>query len=174
MDIGGNTAKWAVSCCRYNPAVELLIVDLPGQTLVAEKEIELAGFSGRITTFPCNILHNDVAIPVGADVIWMSHFLDCFSLEEIKLIMTKVGLASGPDTDVYILEPFWDKQRFPAAAFLLQATSLYFTCMANGKSKMYHYAELARVIEETGFDIADVKHHLGSNEYSLLRCRKKL
>ena len=173
IDIGGNTAAWAIRCCHFNPHVEVLIVDLPGQTALAEKEIALAGFSGRISTFSCNILDSRTVIPAGAPVIWMSHFLDCFSLEEIKLIMAKVKAASAADTYVYILEPFWDKQRFPAAAFLLQATSLYFTCIANGKSKMYHYAELASVIEEAGFEITDSYHNLGSNDYSLLRCRKK-
>ncbi|WP_287046029.1 hypothetical protein [Treponema sp.] len=37
IDIGGNTAKWSISCCRYNPDVKMTIVDLPGQTAVAEK-----------------------------------------------------------------------------------------------------------------------------------------
>ena len=173
IDIGGNTAKWAVRCCRYDPQVEALIVDLPGQTAVAEQEITRAGFSGRIKTLACNVLDEKTAIPPGADIIWMSQFLDCFSLEDVARIMKKVRGAAGPVTDVFILEPFWDKQRFEAASFSLQATSLYFTCMANGNSKMYNYGEFARTIESAGFDIAEVWHNLGSNDYSLLRCRSK-
>jgi len=114
IDIGGNTAKWAICCCRYNPQVEVTIVDLPGQTQ-----------------------------------------------------------AAGPAANVYVLEPFWDKQRFEAASYSLQATSLYFTCMANGNSKMYRYGELAEAIERAGFDIVDARHNLGSNDYSLLCCRGK-
>jgi ubiquinone/menaquinone biosynthesis C-methylase UbiE len=173
IDIGGNTAKWAISCCRYDPNVEVLIVDLPGQTNVAEQKAAEAGFSGRIKTLACNMLDNDTAIPSGADIIWMSQFLDCFSLEQVSRILAKVRAAAGPTTDVYILEPFWDKQRFEAAAFSLQATSLYFTCMANGNSKMYRYGKLADTIEKSGFEIAEARHKLGSNDYSLLRCRSK-
>jgi len=172
IDIGGNTAKWAVCCCRYDPDVEALIVDLPGQTAVAEREIAKAGFSGRIKTYACNILNQETAIPTGADVIWMSQFLDCFSLEEVARIMKKVRLASQTSTDVYILEPFWDMARFDAASYSLQATSLYFTCMANGNSKMYNFKEFEKTIKSAGFEIAEARHKLGSNDYSLLRCRR--
>ena len=173
IDIGGNTAKWAVCCCRYDPQVEALIVDLPGQIAVAEQEIARAGFSGRIKTLACNVLDEKTAIPPGADIIWMSQFLDCFSLDEVTRIMHKVRGAAGAATDVFILEPFWDKQRFQAASFSLQATSLYFTCMANGNSKMYSYGEFAQTIESAGFAIVEERHDIGSNDYSLLRCRSR-
>jgi len=45
--------------------------------------------------------------------------------------------------------------------------------MANGNSKMYRYDELAEAVEKAGFDIADARHNLGSNDYSLLCCRSK-
>jgi hypothetical protein len=85
--------------------------------------------------------------------------------------MEKARQAAGPSTDVYILEPFWDKQRYEAASYSLQATSLYFTCMANGNSKMYRCGELADAVERAGFDLVEAWHNLGSNDYSLLRCR---
>jgi len=171
IDIGGNTAKWALCCCRHDPAVELLIVDLPGQTAAAEQEIAKAGFQGRIKTFACNVLDEETVIPPGADAIWMSQFLDCFSLEEVTRIMAKVRRAAGPATDVYVFEPFWDMQRFAAASYSLKATSLYFTCMANGNSKMYGYRELEAAIQSAGFQVLEARHRLGSNDYSLLRCR---
>jgi len=171
IDIGGNTARWALRCCRHDPDVEVLIVDLPGQTAAAEAEIARAGLSGRIRTFACNVLDEAAAIPPGADAVWMSQFLDCFSPEEIALIMKKAGAAAGPGADIYVFEPFWDMQRFEAAAYSLQATSLYFACMANGNSKMYSFRELSAAVEGAGFEIAEARHGLGSNDYSLLRCR---
>ncbi|GBU28126.1 hypothetical protein R84B8_01684 [Treponema sp. R8-4-B8] len=172
IDIGGNTAKWAICCCRYDPNVEVTIVDLPGQIQAAESKIAQAGFSDRIKTQACNVLDKKTAIPSGADIIWMSQFLDCFSLDQVTMIMEKVRPAAG-SAHVYILEPFWDKQRFEAASFSLQATSLYFTCMANGNSKMYRCGELAQAVERAGFDIVREIHNLGSNDYSLLCCRSK-
>ena len=170
-DIGGNTAKWTICCCRYDPNVELTIVDLPGQIAVAEQEVKKAGFSDRVKTHTCNILNEETVIPPGADVVWMSQFLDCFSLEDIVRIMKKVGKASGPNTDVFILEPLWDMQKYQTASYILQATSIYFCCMANGKSKMYNSIEFKATIESSGFDVVEEWHHLGPNDYSLLRCR---
>jgi hypothetical protein len=169
VDIGGNTAKWAICCCQYDANVKVLIADLPGQTAVAEKNAGNAGFSDRINVFPCNMLNDETALPSGADIYWMSQFLDCFSLEEITYIMKKVRAAAGPDTNIYVLEPLWDKQRFEAASFSLQAISLYFTCMANGNSKMYRFDELSNAIERAGFKLAEARHNLGLQDYSLLR-----
>ena len=172
IDIGGNTAKWAILCCNYNPDVEVIIVDLPGQIEIAEKEIAKNNLSRRIKTYECNILSEEAQIPNDADIIWMSQFLDCFSLNEVTRIMKKTGKASNDTTEIFIFEPFWDKQKYDAASFSLQATSLYFTCMANGNSKMYNSAEFEKTIKEAGFYITEALHNLGSNSYSLLRCRK--
>ncbi|GHU65372.1 O-methyltransferase [Spirochaetia bacterium] len=173
FDIGGNTAKWAIKCCAYDPQVEVTIIDLPGQTAVAEKNAAAAGFGDRIGLYPCNVLDSAAAFPPGADVVWMSQFLDCFSLEQVTAILNKIRAQAGPGTDIYVLEPLWDMQRFEGSSYSLQATSLYFTCMANGCSKMYRFAELTGAIEKAGFELLTAHHGLGSNSYSLLRFRKK-
>ncbi|MCF0214851.1 MAG: class I SAM-dependent methyltransferase [Fibrobacteraceae bacterium] len=172
FDIGGNTAKWAIASCRFNKDVKVSIVDLPGQTAVAQKNAEEAGFASRIDMVPCNVLDKTTEFPKGADAVWMSQFLDCFSLSEITGILSKISRAVGPETDIYVLEPLWDHQRFEAAAYSLQATSLYFTCIANGNSKMYRFEELKQAVEAGGFRFADAHHNLGPNSYSLLRFRK--
>ena len=172
-DIGGNTAKWAIACCSYNPDVHVTIVDLPGQTAVAENNAAKAGFSERISTHAGNILAEGTKLPENPDAVWMSQFLDCFSLKQITKILKKVHQAATEKTDVYVLEPLWDKQNFIASSYSLQATSLYFTCMANGNSKMYRYAELVHAIEDAGFELKTAHHNLGSNSYSLLVFRKR-
>ena len=172
VDIGGNTAKWAIACCRYDPDVRVTIVDLPGQTAVAERNAVEAGFAGRIATRAGNILSAETALPESPDAVWMSQFLDCFSLKQVTKILRKVYEYAGPKTDVYVLEPLWDQQRFVAESYALQATSLYFTCMANGNSKMYRYGELVQAVEAAGFTLRTAHHNLGSNSYSLLVFRK--
>ncbi|GHV57333.1 O-methyltransferase [Spirochaetia bacterium] len=174
FDIGGNTAKWAIRCCTHDPQVQVTIIDLPGQTAAAEKNAVAAGFGDRIDLFPCNVLDTVAKFPEGADAVWMSQFLDCFSLEQVTAILTKIHASAKPATDIWVLEPLWDMQRYEAAAYSLQATSLYFTCMANGNSKMYRFAELTGAIEKAGFELSCAHHGLGSNSYSLLRFRKRV
>ena len=103
----------------------------------------------------------------------MSQFLDCFSLYQITKILTKIHDSVDERCDIWVLEPLWDMQPFEGAAYALQATSLYFTCIANGNSKMYRYGELVDAIERAGFSLVAAHHNLGTNFYSLLNFRKK-
>ena len=102
----------------------------------------------------------------------MSQFLDCFSLKQITKILKKVHDCATSDTNVYVLEPLWDKQHFEASSYSLMATSLYFTCIANGNSKMYRFEELKDAVCKAGFELKTSHHNLGSNAYSLLVFKK--
>ena len=51
MDIGGNTARWAIACTKYDPHVEVTIVDLPKQTKMAHENILKAGLEKRVHTY---------------------------------------------------------------------------------------------------------------------------
>lgn len=173
LDIGGNTGKWSIACCRYNSEVKMTIADLQGQVNIARKNAEEAGFADRIGFSVGNVLDEETELPENHDAVWMSQFLDCFSLKQITKILKKVYKASSSNTNVYVLEPLWDKQKFEASSYSLQATSLYFTFIANGNSKMYRYEELVSAICEAGFELKTAHHNLGSNAYSLLVFRKK-
>lgn len=172
FDIGGNTGKWAITSCKYDPDVHVSIVDLPGQTAVAMKNAKDAGFADRIDFVSGNVLDESTKLPEGANAVWMSQFLDCFSLHQITKILTKIYNSVDENCDIYVMEPLWDMQKFEGAAFSLQATSLYFTCIANGNSKMYRYGELVDAIEKAGFHLVTAHHNLGTNCYSILNFRK--
>jgi hypothetical protein len=172
FDIGGNTAKWAIACCKFTGGARVTIIDLPGQTAAAVKNAAAAGYEDSISVFACDVL-DKTPFPKGADIVWMSQFLDCFSLDQVTLILKKIAASITPETDVFVLEPFWDKQKFAAAVYSLQATSLYFTCMANGNSKMYSYAELTEAVENGGFVLKTARHDIGANSYSLLQFKKE-
>ena len=172
FDIGGNTAKWAIASCKYDSDVHVTIVDLPGQTAVAEKNVKEAGFEGRVSFVSGNVLDTETKLPEGANAVWMSQFLDCFSLHQITKILTKIYNSVDENCDIFVMEPLWDMQKFEGESYALQATSLYFTCIANGNSKMYRYGELVEAIEKAGFRLVTAHHNLGSNFYSILNFRK--
>ena len=174
LDIGGNTGKWSLTCCRYDPDVKMTICDLPGQANVAKKNAAEAGFADRVDFSMGNVLEESTKLPANPDAVWLSQFLDCFSLHQVTKILKKVYEAANENTNVWVLEPLWDKQKFEASSYSLMGTSLYFTCIANGNSKMYRYQELVDAIEEAGFKLDCAHHNLGSNAYSLLcfKCLK--
>jgi O-methyltransferase domain len=172
LDVGGNTGKWAIASANFSPDIQVTIMDLPGQLNVAKKKIADLGLSGRISFSPVNILDEKVKFPTGFDAIWMSQFLDCFSEAEIVSILKRCHEALNDDGYVYILEPFWDKQRFEIAAFCLHQTSLYFTALANGNSQMYSAETFLACVEEAGFDIAEQTDNIGLSQ-TLLKCKKR-
>jgi ubiquinone/menaquinone biosynthesis C-methylase UbiE len=170
LDIGGNTGKFTMQCFKYNPDVKITIMDLQGQLNMAQKNIDELGFGNRFTPFACNILDESQAFPKGFDAVWMSQFLDCFSDDEIVSILKRCLPALSSDGNVYILETFWDRQKFEASAFALQQTSLYFTAMANGNSQMYDSRIFIKLIEKAGLKVVEQKDFVGLS-HTLLVCK---
>ena len=101
----------------------------------------------------------------------MSQFLVCFSEADVLRLLERAAAAMGPDSALYILDTFWDRQEHAAAAFSLQAISLYFTCLANGNSRMYKYSDIAAMIESAGLRVEKVSGMLGICS-SLVTCRR--
>ena len=170
LDIGGNTGKWAMQCCEFDSEVKVTIMDLPGQVNMAKAEIDKRGFSDRISFYETNILDENLPFPKAFDAIWMSQFLDCFSEDQIKSILRRCRTALSANGSVYILEPFWNRQRFKASAFSLQQTSLYFTAIANGNSQMYHSDNFISYVREAGFEVSEQRDLIGVS-HTLLVCK---
>ena len=83
----------------------------------------------------------------------MSQFLDCFSEEEIINILENIINVSNKDTRILIVETFWDNQKYNAAEYCLLGTSLYFTSIANGISRMYAEKDFKDIISKAGLKI---------------------
>ena len=172
FDIGGNTGKFSMQCANYDTDVKMTILDLPGQLNMAKQNVDAAGLSNRIGYHEINILDKAQKLPKGADVIWMSQFLDCFSEDEIVSILQRCHEALDANGKVYIMETFWDRQRFKTAAFSLQMTSLYFTNIANGNSQMYDSQVFNRLIDKAGFKIMSETDEVGIS-HTVQVCMKK-
>lgn len=171
LDIGGNTGKWAITSVKYDADVHVTIMDLPGQADMAKKNVDQLGLSDRISFYHTDILNENLPFPEGFDAIWMSQFLDCFSDEQIISILKRCVNVLEKDGFIFILEPFWDNQRFEAAAFSLQMTSLYFTNIANGNSQMYDSAVFRKLVEQAGLEIVEQINGVGVS-HTLLKCKK--
>jgi ubiquinone/menaquinone biosynthesis C-methylase UbiE len=172
LDVGGNTGKWSLSCVHHNKDVQMTIADLPQQIGMAKENIAQYAEGNRISYHPLDILKAESTLPTGFDVVWMSQFLDCFSEDEIVSILKKALSALHKDGKLIIMETFWDRQKFEAAAFCLQQTSLYFTCIANGNSQMYHSEVFIRCVEKAGFEIEEDINNVGIS-HTVLICKKK-
>jgi hypothetical protein len=167
VDVGGNTGRFARLCLERSQA-HVTLVDLEGQLAVASDN--LAPFKGRFTLTPANLLDPAVALPAGADVYWLSQFLDCFSEEQIRSILRRVRSAMRPGSRAFILETFWDQQQHEAARFCVIGTSLYFACIANGNSRMYHSRVMKQLCAESGLQVTAEVPNVGLS-HTLLELR---
>lgn len=171
LDVGGNTGRWALRCVKYNSEVEVTIMDLPQQLeMMKEQTKGKEGFE-RIVGFGANLLDEKTKFPQDKefDAIWMSQFLDCFGEDEIVRILSKAKEAMASNTRLYIMETFWERQKYEPAAFCLTQISLYFTAIANGNSKMYHSEDMVRFVEAAGLKVEKIHDHLGQG-HSIMVC----
>lgn len=170
VDIGGNTGRFSEECCVRDPNVKVTLVDLPGQTKMARERLASLVSAGRLDTHATDVRDHAASLPKGADVYWMSQFLDCFPESDIQTILSHVRAAMRPDSRVFILETYWNEQRYEAARFCVIATSLYFACVANGTSRMYHSADMKRLVQDAGLQVVSERHNLGLS-HSLLELK---
>ena len=173
MDVGGNTGRFALRCVGYNNDVNVTIVDLPGQIGMMKENIVGKDGADRISGFPTNILDMHNELPQGSwDAIWMSQFLDCFSEEEIYSILARAAKVMSSDTTWYIMETFWDRQKYEPASLCLTMTSVYFTVMANGNSKMYHSDDMIQQIDRAGLKVVNTYDGIGQG-HTILEVKLK-
>ena len=174
MDVGGNTGRFSQRCVAYNPQVEMTIVDLPQQIALMKEATKTDTAAARIHGYGMNLLDPESEFPrdLQPDAVWMSQFLDCFSESQIVSILQRTARVMEPRTRLFIMETFWDRQRFEPAALCLTLTSLYFTVMANGNSKMYHSDDMTRLVHEAGLEVETIHDGLGQG-HSIMVCKIK-
>jgi len=169
LDVGCNTGKWARMCLERIPALTVGLVDLPIQLAPARAHLAEAGLLERARWHPLDLLDGGAPLPAGYELIWMSQLLDCFSEAQIVAVLRKVRAALPPSGRLWILELFWDRQRFEAAAFSLQQTSLYFSCVANGNSRMYESTVFIDLVAQAGLTVTRLTDGVG-RFHTLLEC----
>ena len=174
-DVGGNTGKWALRCVGFDNDVRVTILDLPQQIEMMYANIKGKTGAERIAGVGIDLLDQKSKFPKtkgNIDAIWMSQFLDCFSMDEIVGILKRAREIMSDESRIYIMVTLWDRQKYEPAAFCLTMTSLYFTAIANGNSKMYNTEDMELCISEAGLEIEQIHDHLGQG-HSIIVCKIK-
>lgn len=170
-DVGGNTGKWALKCVDYNKDAEITVLDLPQQIELMRQNIKGKNGEERIKGYGIDLLDENQQFPSlenGPDAIWMSQFLDCFSMPQIVSILERAGKTMKGNTRIYIMETLWDRQKYEPATLCLTLTSLYFTAMANGNSKMYNTEDMEKCIKAAGLEVEQIHDNLGQGHSILV------
>lgn len=172
MDVGANTGKFAAALLEAHPGVEVRLVALPQQLASARDRVGATGQAGRAEFHAIDMLDPAAAFPAGADIVWMSQFLSCFSEPVIATIFERAAASLAPDGQVLVLDTLWDRQRYDIAAYCLINTSPYFTAMASGNSKVYESTDYLRLAEAAGLELVTSRDGIGYC-HTLMRFRKR-
>jgi ubiquinone/menaquinone biosynthesis C-methylase UbiE len=172
LDVGGNTGRWALRCVDYDADVKVTILDLPQQIKMMQDNVKGQHGADRIDGLGVNLLDESTEMPADRkfEAIWMSQFLDCFSEEQIVSILKRAAKVMDANSRLYIMETLWDRQRYEPASLCLTLTSLYFTAIANGNSKMYHSEDMLRLVELAGLKMETIHDYLGQG-HSIIVCK---
>lgn len=168
MDIGANTGKWTMRCLRHDPDVRVTLLDLPVQLDQARAVLDAEGLLHRVDLHPLDILDFGAAFPAGLDAVWMSQFLTCFGLEAVGQIFRRAAASLAPGGSIWVLDTFWDRQKYDIASYCLINTSPYFTAIASGNSKMHESSVILACAAEHGLRLGECIDGLGIC-HSLLR-----
>lgn len=161
VDIGANIGKFSILMARQDAEIKITMVDLPDQLKNAIHNVEKAGLDSRINALAMDLLQKDAPLPTNKNIYWLSQLLSCFGQDEIVQLLQRIRQVMNDNSVIYILETCWDRQQHAAAAYSLINTSLYFTSMASGNSKMYHSRELSDCIEKAGLKLDTIHDQLG-------------
>jgi hypothetical protein len=171
LDIGGSTGLFALTCLDYNDEVHIGIADLSSEPARTEPGIKAAIRAGRVTLHKLDVLDLAAQLPGGYDAIWMSQFMPCFSEDQIRSILRRCYEVLPDGGRLWLMEAFWDRQRYQAAAAAQQMTSVYFVHLATGVSRMWQSDTLLSLIAESGFGLLSIKDDMGRG-HTLLELRK--
>lgn len=170
LDLGGSTGRFALAAIDRDDEIHVGIADLNPDEAQLEPGVAAVIRAGRVSQHSLDVLA-DVPLPQGYDTIWMSQFLPCFSEEQIEVILAKCAAAIPDGGNIWLMETFWDRQRYEAAAASLQMTSLYFVNIATGVSRMWRSEKLLAMIQAAGF-IVESQHDRMGRGHTLLQLQK--
>ncbi len=171
VDIGASQGRFSILAAQADDNLRVTMIDLADQLTEAVSLVDRSGFGNRIDALDMDIRLEDSEMPPNRDAYWLSQLLCCFSETEVVSILQRLATAMTSDSRLYILETCWDRQQHEAASFSLVNTSLYFTCIANGNSKMLTSEELLGCIERAGLQCDHVTDNL-NNFHTLFECKK--
>ena len=92
--------------------------------------------------------------------------------EGLSSSIIRAARIMDDDSRLCIMETLWDRQKYEPAALCLTMTSVYFTDIANGNSKMYNTEDMTACVEAAGLRVETIHDGVGEQGHSIMVCRR--
>ncbi len=154
-DIGGAAATLSVMVARKHPHLKIVSADLPQATAIAEKKIEAATLSDRISATSIDFFKD--ALP-KADVITMGMILHDWNLDN-KMMLIRKAYDALPESGAFIVvEALIDDARRENAFGLMMSLNML---IEFGEAFDFSGSDFDGWCREAGFKRTEVIHLAG-------------
>ena len=144
-DVGGATGQLSILVVQQHPQVQCTTFDLPPVAPIAQKHVDTAGLSDRITVASGDFFED--ALP-EADVITMGMILHDWNLENKKMLIGKAYDALPEGGAFVVVENLIDDARRENAFGLMMSLNML---IEFGEAFDYTFADFRGWCEEAGF-----------------------
>ncbi|OSP44734.1 MULTISPECIES: methyltransferase [unclassified Streptomyces] len=133
LDVGGGAAINATNLAGRWPRLSVTIADLPTVAESARKKIAETGLEERVRTAELDAFRDE--FPRGHDAVLFAHFLEIWSADRVRALLSKAARALSPGGGIFVVTPYQnDEQTGPVRAAYLSA---YFHTIASGEGMVY-------------------------------------
>jgi len=147
LDVGGGDGSNAIGLCKRNPHLTVTILEKPTVVRITHECVRTAALAARIEILAADMFADPW--PGGCDAILMSHLVEIFSPEKIRLLYQKALETLSPGGRLFV----WTIMANDAETGALQAakSSIYFLCAASGEGMAYPAREHEESLRWAGF-----------------------
>lgn len=165
LDVGCGSGVYGIEFARANSHMEVTLLDLKEMVAEAQRHVDAAGVSDRVTTCGLNMFEEDW--PTGHDAHFFANIFHDWSEETNVILAAKSFKALEPGGRIFLHEILMDDD----GTGPWQAASFSIMMLLGTLGKQYTLPEFRDLLEAAGFQ--DVRaHRSGGGYYSLVSARK--
>jgi demethylspheroidene O-methyltransferase len=145
LDVGGGQGGWVCELARREPALSLMLFDLPPVAALARQRIEQAGLTDRITAYGGSFTADP--LPQGADLVTLLRVAHDHSDEVVRGLLQAIYRALPVGGSLLLAEPMAQPGGRPA----LSDPYFHFYLLAMGAGRLRTASELGALMQAAGF-----------------------
>jgi len=153
LDIGGASGTWTIAFLRACPSAQATLFDLPHVIPMARRRLVAAGLEQRVKLVAGDFVTD--AMPLGADLGWVSAIVHQNSRVQNRALFTKVYAALVPGGRIAIRDILMEEDRTRPVAGALFAVNMLVATEGGGT---FTFAELREDLRAAGFGEVALAH----------------
>lgn len=147
VDAGGGDGTNALAIADRYPTVKACVFDSAAVCEYAQQNIQRAGMTGRVFSWPGNFFHDN--FPPDTDCVVYCHILTIWSMDNNRLLLKRAFDALPAGGAVVIFNMMGaDDDSGPLSAAL---GSPYFLAIATGEGMLHSWKDYEAALRDTGF-----------------------